>query len=349
MSLYLTNSQRFGGAPAPEGLPLGAWTELDRTTLGSAGDTITVSGLDNKLYYMFLVHAIDTGGTIGVAYTFNNDSATNYSRRNSISDGGDVTGVNQSIITNTNDRSANFFGVWNVYNNINEEKLSLGDHCGEEGAGAGIDPQRGENIGKWDNLVDVINRIDIINNTGTGSFDTNSEVVVLGYDPTDTHETTQSFWQPLAYAENQGVSNNLLISFTSKKYLWIQIHMKQISGTMIPEITFNGDHATNYCRSINLNGSADTTTDINENHFRPAGTSSSDSRIIDIYGVNVTGQEKLFYFHTVNVGAAGVVSQRTEGVGKWVKTTDPINQMELFNSGTSDMDDSSYIQIWGAN
>jgi hypothetical protein len=40
---------------------IGGWVELGRTTLGSAGDDITVSSLADKRYYMFLTSALNSG------------------------------------------------------------------------------------------------------------------------------------------------------------------------------------------------------------------------------------------------------------------------------------------------
>jgi hypothetical protein len=41
---------------------VGGWVELGRTTLGSAGDTITVSSLADKRYYMVLMMQQGSGG-----------------------------------------------------------------------------------------------------------------------------------------------------------------------------------------------------------------------------------------------------------------------------------------------
>jgi hypothetical protein len=45
-SPFIMNPFRFGGGG------VGGWVELGRTTLGSAGDSISVASLPDKRYYM---------------------------------------------------------------------------------------------------------------------------------------------------------------------------------------------------------------------------------------------------------------------------------------------------------
>ena len=55
----------------------GGWKELDRTTLGSAGDTISVTGLADKRYLMILGSKIPSGSS-DLVYRFNADANNNY-------------------------------------------------------------------------------------------------------------------------------------------------------------------------------------------------------------------------------------------------------------------------------
>src|ERR1044072_8850270 len=57
------------------------WEELGRTTLGSAGDTITISPISARKYLRIFISILDTGGAVGPNLRFNNDSANNYAFR----------------------------------------------------------------------------------------------------------------------------------------------------------------------------------------------------------------------------------------------------------------------------
>jgi hypothetical protein len=58
------------------------------------------------------------------------------------------------------------------------------------------------------------------------TFNTGSEVVVLGWDPADTHTT--NFWEELASVDLSGGAAVTYQSgtFTAKKYLWVQVFRK---------------------------------------------------------------------------------------------------------------------------
>jgi len=63
-SLQTAQGAAGGGA-------VGGWVELGRTTLGSAGDSIDVTSLDDKRYYWVLSDLQQVTGNIG-AYLRNN-------------------------------------------------------------------------------------------------------------------------------------------------------------------------------------------------------------------------------------------------------------------------------------
>ena len=65
---------------------VGGWVELARTTLGSNGQTINVSSIPDKRYYMILHNYKLTGAGTGGSFRVGNgtiDSGSNYSRRKS--------------------------------------------------------------------------------------------------------------------------------------------------------------------------------------------------------------------------------------------------------------------------
>lgn len=158
------------------------WEEIGRTTLGVAGDTITVSSLPTRRYLKIMVSVQDTGGTVNGRLRFNNDSGSNYASRYSVSGAADTTEVSQTSLLH---HAATFASVHLaeicVYNIATDEKTSIFFASESGTAGAGSMGSRVEGSGKWSNTADQITRIDILN-TGSGDFAIGSEVVVLGHD-----------------------------------------------------------------------------------------------------------------------------------------------------------------------
>jgi len=332
-----------GGAPA---LALGAWKEIGRTTLGSAGDLITVATLPNVKHFMTLCHNIATGN-VSLNFRFNADADTNYATRRSFDDGADTTAVNGSEVDEGFGGDFPKFDVGFVTNILNKEIMQQHNFVYQDTAVSSTDPRRAELIGKWDNMVDPVDEIAAFNDSA-GSFNTNSELVVLGWDETNTHTTTDSFWQPVGYTEVSGEDTTMLVSFTPKKYLWMQMFLKNTTGTYAPKIRFNGDTATNYSFTNNFNGSGDTPA-VTQDHIAPSGSSTSDNRVFDMWLLNEATAIKLFHSIDIHASAAGVTPQRTETNGKWVETTDAISEILVYNTGTSDFGTGSYIQVWGAD
>lgn len=156
------------------------WEEIGRTTLASAGDTITVSSLPARKYLMVIVAAQNTGGTINTTLRFNNDSGSNYARRISISGGSDLTNVSQSSLSMSSTDASPRMLVAYIVNIASNEKLIETQSVEQNTAGAGNAPTRIEGVGKWANTSAQISQIDVIN-TGTGDYAIGSEVIVLGH------------------------------------------------------------------------------------------------------------------------------------------------------------------------
>lgn len=159
------------------------WHEIGRTTLGTAGDTITVNSLPARKYLKVLVFAIATGGTIGTsAFVFNNDTGSNYSRRVADNGAGDTSTTSQSsLYALTATAANNVYAEFDIINVSNQEKLVIGHAIGSGTAGAGNATARNDSGGKWANTSAQISRIDLTNG-GTGDFAIGSEMVVLGHD-----------------------------------------------------------------------------------------------------------------------------------------------------------------------
>lgn len=156
------------------------WEELGRTTLGSAGDTITVSSLPARKYLEVFIYAYPTGGTISLALTFNGDTGSNYAIRASTNGGADSTAASQSLLgLETATANADFFTKLFITNVTTHEKFILAETIGV-GSGAVNVPSRREMEAKWANTAAQISSI-TVTNAGTGDYAIGSEVVVLGH------------------------------------------------------------------------------------------------------------------------------------------------------------------------
>lgn len=156
------------------------WEELGRTTLGSSGDTITVSGLTAKKYLYVVVSVIPSGGTINAQVRFNNDSGSNYAQAGDET-GGKTSFVSQTSLTCCVTSNAKQYGGIDIDNIATEAKFIRSSFTTRGTAGAGTAPNWRTVFGKWENTANAITRIDVIN-PGTGDFASGSEVVVLGHD-----------------------------------------------------------------------------------------------------------------------------------------------------------------------
>jgi hypothetical protein len=154
------------------------WEELGRTTLGSAGDVITVSSLPARKYLKLLIFASATGGTITGNLSFNNDTGNNYARRASTNSADSNSTGNSVLLTMQTAVAANvLLAEVNISNASALEKFITG--VATYGVSGATAPTQTIVGGKWINTAAQINRIDIVN-AGTGDFAIGSEVVVLG-------------------------------------------------------------------------------------------------------------------------------------------------------------------------
>ena len=156
------------------------WEELGRTTLGVAGDTITLSSLSARKYLQILVATIATGGAVTTGFRFNNDSGTNYARRLGTNNSAEATNASQTSLLVGSGSLGNRLVTAEVLNIANQEKVLKVHDLQSNAAGAGNVPTHDESFNKWANTTDQITRVDVLNG-GAGDFASGSEVVVLGH------------------------------------------------------------------------------------------------------------------------------------------------------------------------
>ena len=157
------------------------WGKAGSTTLSSAGDAYELTITSSKSFQI-LDHTIPSG-TTGQQINFNNDTTTSYALRYSGNGGTDGTGVNRAGINHEWDQTRLDRFVMDYWSDVSgEETLGISFSVYNDSTGAGTAPSRFEEVWKWDDTSQVT-EIDMIN-PGSGSFDTGSNLTVLGSDIT---------------------------------------------------------------------------------------------------------------------------------------------------------------------
>lgn len=158
------------------------WQEIGRTTLGSAGDTISVTSIPARRYLKLIIAYTGTGGTTAPSIRFNNDSSALYANRQSASGGADATATGQtSFVLSGAESNISYYAEFEGINVTAQEKLFVGHVVKTAVAGAGTAPIRTEDVVKWANTSAQINRVDVLN-VGAGDFAIGSQLVILGHD-----------------------------------------------------------------------------------------------------------------------------------------------------------------------
>ena len=328
---------------------VGAWKELGRTTLGAEADLISVTGLPNKRYYM-LQYVLLKVSAANTRWTFNATTGSEYSSRittNGSADSTNVSGVN----FHTHNRTNGFnYGVSYISNLSANEKLCMFSETGELG-GAGSPPDTSETVAKWANTSNSISSIEL-KNTDTGGFSSGSELVVLGFDPTDTHTEADNFWQELASVE-LGSAGDTIDSgtITAKKYLWIQGYCSNTGGDIRPTFQFNSDTGSNYANRGSSNGASDTTNTSVDRMYLSDSANQGVPIFFNIFVVNNSANEKLCIAHIIDQGTAGAGNSpnRYESVGKWDNTSSQITSIQVQNDRAGDFNTGSILKVWGSD
>jgi len=324
---------------------IGGWKEIARETLTGSG-LIDVQGIANKRYYMLLINAIQNTPTNDLRIRFNSDSAMNYSDRGSQNGATDFTEINTTQDFLGGGAVNEGFNVSYISNLVNKEKLLISNYTQREAVGAGTPPRRDEAVGKWANTTEEINRI-----TTTNSFDAGSEMVVLEFDPLDTH--TDNFWEEIADVTLGADGDTITATFPARKYLWIQGYVKS-NGSTRRLLTFNDDKAVSnqrYASRESTNGATDGT-NINADFINLQTGLNAISHFFNIFVVNNGSSEKLALVQTMDTGVAGAGNPpaRKEQVFKWVDVVSLISRVDIDNNNVGgDFEAGSLLKVWGAN
>tara|TARA_R110000824_G_scaffold343650_1_gene530283 strand:+ start:19 stop:1098 length:1080 start_codon:yes stop_codon:yes gene_type:complete len=337
----------------------GGWKQIGRTTLGNDASTITVSSLADKRYLMVLTQGKTSATNTDVAYQFNGDTTAKYASRQKWNGGGNDYVLNTQNhyrpLGTTGDQP--FLNIDYISNKSNKEKLIIGHGAQLNATGLTDTMTREEHVAKWVNTLDSIDEVNaILANGGSGrNYRDGTEIVVLGYDPEDTHTT--NFWEELANVDYQGGSALVASTptFTAKKYLWVQAYVKQASG-YASGMTFNGDTirgSTNYGFRYSGNGGTDVSSGSStwacvKNYSTLAGG----GYFFNAFIVNNASDEKLVIGRTCeNAGTtSGTAPNRMETLGKWNDSTNSITKVNIIGeSGSGNISNGTQIKVWGSN
>ena len=162
MTIKYLDSKRMSGDTADIAAVSGGWKEIGRTTLGSAADTITVSGLPDKRYYMIISSKLVSGNATH-QFILNNDTGSNYAIRYSGDGGAEYAGASLSNINFDPANATNSFHVGHIANLSSKEKIGIHHLVNENTAGSATSPRRSEFVSKWANTSSSMNRIDLKN------------------------------------------------------------------------------------------------------------------------------------------------------------------------------------------
>lgn len=340
--------------PAAAVVAVGGWVELGRTTLGSAGDTIEVGSIANKRYYLVLWDGIAAGNLDDPNLKMGNgtiDTAGNFASRGDWN-GSEETNVNQTnILLGKNNGASDRFGFEYIENLAGKEKPVISNSIQANTTAASAQPLFSESIGKWANTANLLDILRITN-VGTGSFNTGSEVVVLGSDGADVH--TDNFWEELVSVDLSGGAADVIDSgtFPAKKYLWIQLYVKTTGGACSQRLTFNSDTGTSYSLQREADGGArfNGVNKVNIDGWNDDMLTDS-SGFTNILMINNSANVKTGIIHSIDARAAGAanVPGRDAGCFKWINTSVQVTKVTFTNNKAGSMDTKTILKIWGAN
>jgi hypothetical protein len=158
-------------------------------------------------------------------------------------------------------------------------------------------------------------------------------------------------WERLAHTELSSAGDDIDTStFTAKKSLRVLVHI-QDSGTCNVKMRFNGfsdqSYSTKYGESGANDGSSTSATFI---RCYEVGSGTNVQRQMTFEITNISDKEKHILGHTVESESTGASSipKRVELAGKFDKTNQQINRIQLVNDASGSFGSGSYITVLGA-
>ena len=341
-----TTTSGFNHIPAVSG----GWKQVGKFTLGGSANQIDVSSIPDKQYYMVLTHIKDSGQA-NVRYRFGSsgtiDPNGNYAFKRWDNGTLSTSHTTSSLLMTGDQADDDKFHVTYIANLSGKAKLT--EHFYAErgdNLSASYVPRASKGIGKWTE-TDPLDTLRVYDSVGTGSYNSGSEVVVLGWDPDDTH--TDNFWQELANVNLSGGANSNLSSGTisAKKYLWVQYYA-QTSASADIKFTFNNSNS-GYSDMRQINDSAYSGKISQDNWEDEGGLASNRGIFVNMFIINNADSVKLGIVNSVrDMGSSGTEPQTRHWVGKWTETTNQITEIDL-TASTGNLQSVSELRVWGAD
>ena len=344
-------STDFGtdGAGIPAVATQGGWKEIARTTLGSASSSLANLGFDDKEYYMFL---IDEKGQNGAATNnfFRNgsggviDTGSNYASRQNSNNTGYSNSTNNSNVLCPISSANPVFHVHYGCNLAGQEKLFTGSKIDLITTGLS-NPYRKTFTWKHAQTSSPLDSFEL-NTGGSNTYNSGSELVVLGWDPEDNHTT--NFWEELddvSWSSGGTISSN---TFTAKKYLWVQGWYTTDNTNGNVRMTFNGDNTSSYAMRYNTGGGSDEVVNSSTYLYVQVGGDQNNTVFFNYFIINNASAEKLIIGRNNlnNTAGAGNIPIRNESAYKYTGTAQITSLSIARSSGSYG---SGQIKVWGSN
>ena len=294
---------------------------------------------------MILVNNFQSAQTVGDCFRLNSDSSSSFSGRENKNGGTDstFTGKTKTGFWAFHPHSQPSFAVGYYANLPNKEKIGMCQSVGHGSnvSGASNAPERGQCSQKYSNTSDSINAFNMAN--VWNSYDSGSEMVVLGYDESDSH--TDSFFEELDDSSWSSGGSWTSGTFTAKKYLFVQFYTKGNAGSSY--FRFNGDSSSSYSNRYSINGGSDSTIASQPESYLGAIDGFS---FHNLFIINNASKEKLFTHNRVSRSTAGSGTSptRNEGAGKWSNTSDQITSITVTTAGGGNLT-AGNMKVWGSD
>ena len=135
---------------------------------------------------------------------------------------------------------------------------------------------------------------------------------------------------------------------TATTFNFVLDHFLMNGSNCMPEWQLNGDTANNYAFRKSNNGAADETT-VSNNAMDM--TTNSTTQFSIHYFINISGEEKLAIWNTINQSnaGAGIVPSRSERVGKWDNTSVQSSEIAMNNTGVGDYNADTNLSALGTD